>query len=290
MTCDVEEHSIEKNTLDDNVILQVHKQGLPRLLNLFDKHEISCTFFFTGYYASKSPESLELVKDAGHEIGSHSFSHDPELALDRLTFEEQLKEVYKSKKIIENIVGPIDSFRAPALRINKYTFEVLILAGFKFDSSLCPRRFDGPLSSGFKEKLKWLSSKEGVYRIKSKLYPNRYLTEVPISANLLPYIGTLSRISPELINALRPKIFSRSKKLDIPVVFDTHPNECVDIQGTPVTTRRSKNFLKYIFSDILRHNLKLKNLGKNAIKLLEKEIVEAKKFGFKFKTVNQMHV
>ena len=49
-------------------------------------------------------------------------------------------------------------------------------------------------------------------------------------------------------------------------------------------------FLKYIFSDILRHNLKLKNLGKNAIKLLEKEIVEAKKFGFKFKTVNQMHV
>ena len=62
MTCDVEEHSIEKNTLDDNIIPLVHKQGLPRLLDLFDKYKINCTFFFTGYYALKSPESLRLVK------------------------------------------------------------------------------------------------------------------------------------------------------------------------------------------------------------------------------------
>tara|TARA_B100001123_G_C15332370_1_gene1031664 strand:+ start:612 stop:1484 length:873 start_codon:yes stop_codon:yes gene_type:complete len=288
MTCDVEEHSIEKNTLDDNIIPLVHKQGLPRLLDLFDKYKINCTFFFTGYYALKSPESLRLVKAAGHEIGCHSFSHHPDLALDRLTFRQQFKEISKSKKIIEDIVGPIDSFRAPALRINKYTFEVLIALGFKFDSSLCPRRFDGPFSSGFRKKLKWLSAKEGIYDIKSKLYPDRHLTEVPISANILPYIGTLSRISPELINALRPRIFNRSEKFGLPVVFDTHPNECVDIQGIPFTTRRSKNFLKYLFSDILRHKLKLKNLGKNAIYLLENEINEAKKFGFKFRTVNQM--
>ena len=288
MTCDVEEHSIEKNTLDDSVIPLVHKQGLPRLLNLFKKHQISCTFFFTGYYASKSPESLTLVKDLGHEVGCHSFSHSPSLALDRLSFREQFREIFKSKKIIEDIVGPIESFRAPALRINKYTFEVLISLGFKYDSSMCPGRFDGPLSSGFREKLKWLSAKEGVYRIKSQLKNGNFLTEVPISANILPYIGTLSRVSPEMINFLRPIIFKRSKKMNIPVVFDTHPNECVEIQGVPSTTRRSNSLLKYIFSDILRHNLKLRNLGTNAISLLETEISEAKKFGFKFKTVNQM--
>ena len=288
MTCDVEEHSIEKNTLDDSVISLVHKQGLPRLLKLFKKHKIKCTFFFTGYYASKSPASLELVKGQGHEIGCHSYSHDPKLALDNLTFKEQLREILKSKYVIEKIVGPIDSFRAPALRINKYTFEALIQAGFKFDSSLCPRRFDGPLSSGLKEKLKWLSAKEGVHRIHSQLHPNKNLIEVPISANLLPYIGTLSRVSPELINILRPLIFKRSKKANLPVVFDTHPNECIDIQGTPIATRRSENYLRYIFSDLLRHKLKLRNLGKNAIHLLDKEIVEAKSAGFNFRTINQM--
>ena len=288
MTCDVEEHSIEKNTLDDSVIDLVHEQGLPRLLNLFEKHGIKATFFFTGYYAVKSPKSLILVKDKGHEIGCHSFSHEPNLALDNLNFSEQYKEIIKSKKIIESIVGPIESFRAPALRINEYTFEALILAGFKFDSSLCPRRFDGPLSSGFFQKIKWLSETEGIRTISSKLDSSKKITEVPISANFLPYIGTLSRISPNLIDLLRPFVFRRSKKFGLPVVFDTHPNECVDLQGNPVTTRRSKNFLRYLFSDVLRHNLKLRNLGTNAINLLEKEILAAKEFGFNFKTVNQM--
>ena len=95
--------------------------------NLFEKHKIKATFFFTGYYALKSPKSLILVKEGGHEIGCHSFSHDPYLSLDNLTFTEQFKEINKSKKIIESIVGPIESFRAPALRINKYTFEALSL-------------------------------------------------------------------------------------------------------------------------------------------------------------------
>ena len=290
MTCDVEEHSIEKNTLDDNIIDMVHNQGLPRLLKLFDKHELKCTFFFTGYYAEKCPESLIFVKDKGHEIGCHSFSHDPVLALDRLTFSEQYKEITKAKKTIEKIVGKIDSFRAPALRINKYTFEALILAGFNFDSSICPRRFDGPFSSGFTEKLKWISAREGIQRIKSKLIPQKSIVEVPISANIIPYIGTLSRISPELMDILRPSVFKRSKKLGLPVVFDTHPNECVDITNEPFTTRRSKNIISYFFSDLLRHRLKLKNLGKNAIPLLDKEIIEAKKNGFQFKTVNQMTI
>ncbi len=288
MTCDVEEHSIEKNTLDDNVISLIHNQGLPRLIKLFEKNDIQGTFFFTGYYAEKCPESLLLVKDKGHEIGCHSFSHDPALALDQLNFSQQYLEIIKAKRAIEQIVGKIESFRAPALRINKYTFEALILAGFAFDSSTCPRRFDGPLSSGLSEKLKWVSAKEGVQEIKSKLKPNKSLLEVPISANILPYIGTLSRISPKLMDILRPFIFQRSIKYNFPVVFDTHPNECVDLVGVPVTTRRSKNLVRYLFSDVVRHRLKLKNLGKNAITLLEKEIVESKKLGFKFKTVNQM--
>ena len=288
MTCDVEEHSIEKNTLDDGVIDLVHNQGIPRLIALFGKHNIKATFFFTGYYAEKSPESLQHVKDQGHEVGCHSFSHSPALALDRLNFLEQYKEIIKAKKTIEKIVGPIESFRAPALRINKYTFEALIIAGFKYDSSLCPRRFDGPLSSGFLDKLRWLSAREGVHEITSNLLPNKSLLEVPISANILPYIGTLSRISPELVDILRPIVFKRSKRFSLPVVFDTHPNECIDIKEKPITTRRSKNWFRYLFSDIIRHKLKLKNLGENAIILLEKEILEAKKYGFKFKTVNQM--
>ena len=92
MTCDTEEHSIEKNTLDDEVVPLVHKQGLPRLLNLFEKHNIKSTFFFTGYYSERSPESLLLVKNKGHEVGGHSYSHDPKYSLDRLSYFEQVEK------------------------------------------------------------------------------------------------------------------------------------------------------------------------------------------------------
>ena len=92
------------------------------------------------------------------------------------------------------------------------------------------------------------------------------------------------------MDSLRPHVFKNSKKFNYPLVFDTHPNECVDILGKPVATRRSKNFLKYIFGDLLRHKLKIRNMGKPAIRLLEKEIVLAKNEGFIFKTMNQIKV
>ena len=213
MTCDVEEHSLEKNDLDDSIISVVANEGIPRLLELFDKYDIKATFFITGYFAERSPEILHEIKNNGHEIGCHSYSHDPKLALDRLNFFEQVKEINKSKRIIEKIVGEITSFRAPALRINKYTIDALVYCGFTHDSSHAPGRFDGPLSDGFLEKLKWLNSKDSIHQIDAnKKLADGKIIEVPLTSFFLPYIGTLSRISPEIMNLLRPIILRRNLK------------------------------------------------------------------------------
>ena len=61
LTCDVEEFSLQHSTISDEVIPLVHNQGLPGLLDIFEKYGVVGTFFFTGYYASKSPESLIMV-------------------------------------------------------------------------------------------------------------------------------------------------------------------------------------------------------------------------------------
>ena len=145
MTWDVEEFSLQHSTIKDEVIPLVHNQGLPRLLDIFERYGVVATFFFTGYYARRCPESLQMVKNKGHEVGCHSYSHDSEWYLNKLTMKEQLSEIFRAKTVIENIVGPISSFRAPALRLNKYTFEVLMACGFTHDSSICPRRFGGVL-------------------------------------------------------------------------------------------------------------------------------------------------
>ena len=76
MTNDVEHHSISLNKEDSSVPKQIYRTGLPRLLDLLSKHDITSTFYFTGMFAEDSPESVDLVKDHGHEIGvRHGITH-----------------------------------------------------------------------------------------------------------------------------------------------------------------------------------------------------------------------
>ena len=81
MTIDVEAFSIPLNREDPSVIKQVHEEGLPLLLDLFSKYDVEATFYFTGTFAEQSPESIELVKDHGHEIGCHGYDHSPQRAV-----------------------------------------------------------------------------------------------------------------------------------------------------------------------------------------------------------------
>jgi len=48
MTVDVEEQSLTKNKLDDDVPNQLLQTGMPRVLDILDKHQIKATFYYTG--------------------------------------------------------------------------------------------------------------------------------------------------------------------------------------------------------------------------------------------------
>ena len=156
MTIDVESFSIPLNRCDSETGKKVYEVGLPLLLDLFAKYDIKGTFYFTGEMAEAFPEAIELVKAWGHEIGCHGYDHSPERAFDVLGYDEQIAELMRAKKVIEKVAGKIESFRAPALRINEDTIRALEETGFTSDSSVCSQRFDGPFTFGSKRKLKWL--------------------------------------------------------------------------------------------------------------------------------------
>jgi peptidoglycan/xylan/chitin deacetylase (PgdA/CDA1 family) len=294
ITNDVELHSIPKNTSDPSIADDILKTGLPRLLDLYAKYNVKSTFYFTGDFVEIKPEAVELVKEHGHEIGCHGYTHDINKAFDVLTLEEQVNHLFRAKKIIEAVSGPIRAFKAPALRINENTIKALEITGFSIDSSVASQRFDGPMSFGSKKKLNWLISPRLPYHPSSNSpfrKGNSPVLEIPVSAALFPYIGTLMRVHPPLFRILEKILLCESKLTSKPLVFIFHPNECLDYQENSsekiIIERRSKSFIEYLFADKLRQNLKLKNLGMNAIRLHEESIKKGKESGFDYISISE---
>ena len=71
-----------------------------------------------------------------------------------------------------------------------------------------------------------------------------------------------------------------------PIVFLFHPNECLD-SGEIERVKRSKSNIQYALADVLRQDLKIRNMGMQAIEHLDAMLARMKKYRFEFLTVNQ---
>ncbi len=290
MTNDVESFSIPLNRLDRDTAKEVYEVGLPRLLDVYSKHDIQCTFYFTGEMAEMVPEAIELVMEHGHDIGCHGYTHSHEEAFDLMVLDDQISELKKAKNVIENVAGKIRDFRAPALRINESTIYALEAAGFNTDSSIASQRFDGPLTFGSKRKLKWLAAPRAPYYLSYDSIIKKgdsNILEIPISAIIAPYIGTTMRVSPMMLKIIEKFLFTESGRGDKPIVFLFHPNECLDPDSGVTPVRRANNLFEHIFADIIRRELKIHNLGIKAVKLIDDVISRAEDAGFEFLTVQE---
>lgn len=294
ITNDVETTSILNHRLDNKTGELVLKEGMPRLLELYDKYNVKATFFFTGHIAKLYPEIVKIILPYGHEVGSHGYTHGVNQAFDILSFKEQKEHLSKSKAILEDISGKeVISFRAPAARVNKNIVQALIETGFKIDSSISSQRLDMFMSFGMLKKMNWLISPRLPYftdennifkKGKSELF------EIPISAMGFPYIGTFMRIAPSINRFTRQMLHLETKINNRPFVFLTHPNEFIDEErDLSKIQRRGSNYLSYLLGDVLRHKLKVKNLGEKAIPILEKELIFFKKNNYKFVTMKDLY-
>lgn len=294
ITNDVETTSILNHRLDDNTAEYVFKQGMPRLLELYEKYNVKATFFYTGHIAKLIPGVVKMILPYGHEVGSHGYSHEMSHAFDVLSFEKQKEHLRKSKEILEDISGQkVISFRAPAARVNYNTVKALIETGFKIDSSISSQRLDMFMSFGGIKKLNWLLAPRLPYFTDTENIfkkGNSELFEIPISAFGFPYIGTFMRIYPGLNRLIRNVLHIESKFNNRPIVFLTHPNEFIDEERDQRgIQRRGNNYFSYLLGDILRHKLKIKNLGEIAIPLFEKELLFFHNKEYRFTTSSEFY-
>lgn len=294
ITNDVETTSILNHKLRDKTGEYVLNQGMPRLLDLYDKYGVKATFFYTGHIAQLYPDVVRMAHERGHEVGSHGLTHEVSKAFDVLSPEEQLSHLKQSKQILEDIIGEeVVSFRAPAARVDKKFPLIMKEAGFKVDSSVSSQRLDMMFSFGALKKLHWLTAPRKAYFTRTDNIFRRGDSEVleaPISAMGFPYIGTFMRIAPGVNRLTRRLLFWETLCNGRQFVFLTHPNEFIDEdRETNEIERRAGNYISYLLGDVLRHKLKVKNLGEKALPIYERELSFFKDKGFRFLTCKGLY-
>jgi hypothetical protein len=122
---------------------------VPRILKVLEDFGNKITFFVVGQDAEleKNHKALAAISAAGHEIGNHSFHHNPWLHL--YTPEELEQELDRSENAIRAATGEYTiGFRGPGFSLSDQTLRTLSRRGYLYDCSTFPT-FVGPAARAY---------------------------------------------------------------------------------------------------------------------------------------------
>lgn len=95
---------------------------------------MKATWFIPGHSLETFPEECAMIRDAGHEIGLHGYSHENPTAL---TIEQQRDILDHTYKLLTKFMGkPPRGSVAPWWEVSKEGTELLLQYGIEYDHSM----------------------------------------------------------------------------------------------------------------------------------------------------------
>jgi len=192
---------------------------IPRTLKFLKERDLQITFFIVGQDADleKNYESLAQISAAGHEIGNHSFRHEPWLHL--YSKDELIEEFERTENALEKATGKVPKgFRGPGYSLSPTVLEVLAERNYEYDCSTLPtyiaplarayyffkspemseeekekrKKLFGKFSDGFQslKPYKWQIGEKSLVEIPVTTLPG---FKTPIHASYVIYLSTFSR-------------------------------------------------------------------------------------------------
>jgi hypothetical protein len=228
------------------------------VLERLRRHGLRITVFIVGQDAAleKNANALARITRDGHDVGNHSFSHEP--WFHTYQPEQVEREIRLSEEAIERATGVRPrGYRAPGFSLTPETLRVLAKRGYSYDCSTFPT-FLGPLARAYyffqsrgmnesdKEQRKELfgSAKEGLRDLSPyfwQLDGDTRLLEIPVTTMPLSrapfhmsYILYLAMRSPAVALAYLRTALELCKLRGVEPSFLLHP---LDFLGGDVESR-----------------------------------------------------
>src|SRR5947208_16170491 len=110
--------------------------GLPRILRLLDKHQLSASFFVPAVSHLLHPQMIPSILASGrHEIGVHGWIHEHLPSVGDAAAEQAM--LNRAIETLTKAIGrkPV-GYRAPSWQFSQFTMGQVKAAGFLYDSSL----------------------------------------------------------------------------------------------------------------------------------------------------------
>ncbi len=108
--------------------------GVPRILEILERHDVHATFFVPGFTADRYPEIVPAIAAGGHEIAHHGYLHE---SVTSLTPEQEERVLLRGIESLERAGAPRPvGWRGPMWEVGHHTPALLAEHGFRYDSSL----------------------------------------------------------------------------------------------------------------------------------------------------------
>lgn len=87
-------------------------ENTKNILDVLNKYQAKATFFITGDNSEKYPDIVKKMKEDGHQIGNHTYSHNRYFPI--FNTNKMLEEIAKTSIITKRLIGTKpNSFRPP---------------------------------------------------------------------------------------------------------------------------------------------------------------------------------
>ena len=124
-------------TFDDGPIPEL----TPWVLDTLDEYSAKATFFCVGDNVRKHPEIFAQLRERGHGVGNHGYSHINGF---RSTIQSYIRDVYRARKQIDSKLfrPPYGRLRAFARRLLKARYKIILwdVLSMDYDQNLDPRQ------------------------------------------------------------------------------------------------------------------------------------------------------